>query len=508
MNMENETVSGITAASSENKAINKKIFIAAAALAVIVLTVIIFALNTPFGKFRSNIENGDISAAESIYTDNKDNEKFAEKCRLFLAENNRKIYDKYINKNIDFDEAINEINSYASIYKDEDIIGSINDIAASRKAFSQGETLLADKKYAEAIEMFSKVIQDDTENYEASQNQIEVAADMLCTEAIENSQKLVEQNKFMEAFLQLDALDFEDERIEAQKQSIIAGYEKDIINSAEQKMVGNDYAGAVKIYSEIPDEMFSDNLKSSAKKVEEKYEAHVSGLADEYIKKQDYASAVNLIEREKQKSGSSVLDKLLNSTKNKYAENIIGKADKLAAAGDYAEAFRTILAAGEDISSSKLEEAEQKYRDLLDSQKETYTKYFDGEVTVTYTIKYYTDYFGSTAYKSFTVDSLSLINDSSYKAISDWNGYAAEWVNNYAFPSGAAYEITRSQYEEMYLQPHEYVEFDHLIRSNYYLSLSLNLSSDSGYYDEKVHMMELLYGTEVTAQSLFGGLFW
>lgn len=139
MNMENETVHETTAASSENKAINKKIFIAAAALAVIVLTVIIFALNTPFDKFRSNIENGDISAAESIYTDNKDNEKFAEKCRSFLAENTREIYDKYINKDIDFDEAVNAINSYASIYKDEDIIGSINDIAASRKAFSQGK---------------------------------------------------------------------------------------------------------------------------------------------------------------------------------------------------------------------------------------------------------------------------------------------------------------------------------------------------------------------------------
>lgn len=235
MNMENETVSGITAASSENKAINKKIFIAAAALALIVLTVIIFALNTPFGKFRSNIENGDISAAESIYTDNKDNEKFAEKCRLFIAENTREIYDKYINKNIDFDEAINEINSYASIYKDEDIIGSINDIAASRKAFSQGETLLADKKYAEAIEMFSKVIQDDKENYEASQNQIEVAADMLCTKAIENSQKLVEQNKFIEAFSELDAFEFEDERIENEKKSIISAYEKYTADSADKK---------------------------------------------------------------------------------------------------------------------------------------------------------------------------------------------------------------------------------------------------------------------------------
>lgn len=76
---------------------------------------------------------------------------------------------------------------------------------------------MADKKYAEAIEMFSKVIPDDTENYEASQNQIKSAADMLCTDAIEKAEQLVEQNKFIEAFSELDTFEFEDERIETEK---------------------------------------------------------------------------------------------------------------------------------------------------------------------------------------------------------------------------------------------------------------------------------------------------
>lgn len=504
--MSNKSESVTTAKNAEKKPDCKKIFIiAAAAVAVTVIIILIFAMSTPFGKFKDNIENGDIAAAESIYTENMDNEKFTQKCLSYLENYTIEICDKYINKDIDFDGALNAINSYSSIYADKDILKIMNDIEASRTAFSQGEKLFDEKKYEEAIEKFSDVIQDDKGNYEAAQDKIKTAVDLLCTEAVEKAEQLAGQKKFTEAFTALDDFEFEDERIETEKKSIISAYEKHTVDSADAKMAEKDYAGAVKIYFEIPAEMFSESLKRKSKETEEKYEAHVSGLADEYIKKQDYVSAVNLIEREKQKSGSSVLDKLLDSTKNKYAENIIGQADKLAASGDCAEAFRTILAAEEEISSSKLEEAEQKYRDLLDGQNETYTKYCDGDVTVTYTIKYYTDYFGSTAYKSFAVDSLSLSNDGTH---SGWNGYVTEWVNNYAYPSGAAYEITRSQYEEMYFQPHEYVEFDHLIRSNMYVSLRLNLSSDSGYYDEKVHMMELLYGTEITAQSLFGGLFW
>lgn len=507
MNTEKETVTASPDAGAEVGAKNKKtvFIIAAAVLAAIVITAAVFALNTPFGKFKNNIENGDISAAESIFTDNSGNEKFAEKCRSYLADNAKGIYDEYMKKDISFDEAVNTINSYASIYSNGDIIDSINNIEASRKAFSEGETLLADKKYAEAIEAFSNVIQDDAENYEASQNKIETAADMLCTEAVENSQKLVEEKKFTEAFSELEAIDFEDERIEAQKQSIISAYENDVISSADKKMAEKDYAGAMRIYSEIPPEMTSDSLNTKAKETEEKYVGYVSGLADGYIKKQDYSSAVSLIEQEKQKTKSSVLDKLLDNTKNKYADNIISQADKFAADKNYAEAFRTIIAAKESVSASKLNEAERKYRDLLDSQEETYTKSFDDGVTVNYSIKYYTDYFGGTAYKSFVVNSLSLTDNSSYKGISDWNGYVAEWVNAYSLPYGADREITRSQYEEMYRQPHEYVELEHLIRNNMYVSLRLNTGDDSNSKDE-VHMMELLYGTEITAQSLFGGL--
>lgn len=46
---------------------NKKIIFAAIA-AVLAVIVLIFSLNTPFGKFKDNIENGDISAAKDIYS--------------------------------------------------------------------------------------------------------------------------------------------------------------------------------------------------------------------------------------------------------------------------------------------------------------------------------------------------------------------------------------------------------------------------------------------------------
>lgn len=482
---------------------NKKIIFAAiaAVLAIIVIIIMIFSLSTPFGKFKNNIENGNISAAESIYSENKDNEKFSEKCKSYLAEYISEIFDKYKNKSIDFDEAVSVINAYSSMYRDEKTLSEIRAIEASRTAFSRGEELLADKKYAEAIDMFSKVTEDDTENYKAAQKQTEAAADMLCTEVIESSRKLVEQKKFTEAYSELDVA-FEDERIEAQKQSVISAYEEYAITSADKKIAASDYSGAMEIYAEVPSEMLTEKLKTKSDEAEKNYVDYVSGVADEYIKNKNYTAAINAIEAEYQKTNVTALDKLLGITKNEYADHIIGQAEEYAANNDYAGAFRMILSAEENFSSGKLAEAEQKYRNLLDSIDETYTKTFDGGVTLTYTVKYYTDAWGYTAYKSFDVVSADLGDFGS------WNGYVAKWVNNYAFPSGAAYEITRSKYEEMYLAPHEYKELKHLVRDGMYLSLNMTVGDDSGSSKSEIHMMELLYGTEVTAQSLFGGLFW
>lgn len=483
---------------------NKKIIFAAiaAVLAVIVIIIMIFSLNTPFGKFKDNIENGEISAAESIYSENKDNEKFSEKCKSYLAEYTSEIFDKYKNKNIDFDEAVSVINAYSSMYKDEETLRGIRDIEASRTAFSQGEELLADKKYAEAIDMFSKVIEDDTENYKAAQSQTEAAADMLCTEVIESSQKLVEQKKFTEAYFELDVLDFDDERIETQKQSVISAYEEYTVNSADKKIAASDYAGAMEIYAEVPSEMLSEKLKTKSAEAEKNYVDYVSGVADEYIKNENYTAAINAVEEEFQRTNASALDKLLGITKNKYADHVIGQAEEYAANNDYAGAFRMILSAEENVSSDKLADAEQKYRNLLDSINETYTKTFDGGVTITYTVKYYTDAWGYMAYKSFNVVSADLGDFDS------WNGYIVNWVNKYAIPSDAEYEITRSQYEELYLSPHEYKELKHVARDGLYLSLNMTVGDDSGSSKSEIHMMELLYGTEVTVQSLFGGLFW
>ncbi|MBD5145462.1 MAG: hypothetical protein HDT21_06060 [Ruminococcus sp.] len=483
---------------------NKKIIFAAiaAVLAVIVIIIMIFSLNTPFGKFKDNIENGEISAAESIYSENKDNEKFSEKCKSYLAEYTSEIFDKYKNKNIDFDEAVSVINACSSMYKDDEALSGIRDIEASRTAFSQGEKLLADKKYAEAIDMFSKIIEEDTENYKAALEKTAEAADLLCEEAVEKSKRLAEQEKFTEAYSELDALDFDDERIEAQKQSIISVYEEYTVNSADKKIAASDYAGAMEIYSEVPSGMLSEKLKTKSAEAEKNYVDYVSGVADEYIKNKNYTAAINAIEAEYQKTNVTALDKLLGITKNEYADHIIGQAEEYAANNDYVGAFRMILSAEENFSSDKLSDAEQKYRNLLDSIDETYTKTFDGGVTLTYTVKYYTDAWGYTAYKSFNVVSADLGDFDS------WNGYVVNWVSNYAFPSGAAYEITRSQYEEMYLAPHEYKELKHLVRDSLYLSLNMTVGDDSGSSKSEIHMMELLYGTEVTAQSLFGGLFW
>lgn len=300
------------------------------------------------------------------------------------------IFGKYKNKTIEFDEAVNTINAYTSMYSDKDVLNAINGIETSRTFFSQGEELLADKKYAEAIEMFSKVIEDDIENYKAASEKTAEAADLLCEEIVEKSKLLAEQKNFAEAYYKLN-VSFEDERIEAQKQSVISAYEEYTITSANKKIAASDYSGAMEIYAEVPSEMLTEKLKTKSEEAENNYIDYVSGVADEYIKNKNYAAAINAIEAEYQKTNITALDKLLGITKNEYADHIIDQAEEYAANNDYAGAFRMILSAEENVSSDKLAEAEQKYRNLLDSIDETYTKTFDGDVTLTYTVKYYTD---------------------------------------------------------------------------------------------------------------------
>ncbi len=159
---------------------NKKRIIIAVIISIMVLVVILCAIvlknsNSIINKFKSNLENNNISNLHDIYVSTENYNEKKELNKIFERKLNS-ILDEYIKNINDYDKTLELINNY----EDSNILNSLIEktkenlekIKNSKEEFSKGQDYEENGDIVNAILSYSKVSELDEINYKEAQKYI------------------------------------------------------------------------------------------------------------------------------------------------------------------------------------------------------------------------------------------------------------------------------------------------------------------------------------------------
>ena len=159
---------------------NKKRIVIAVIISIMVLVVILCAIvlkhsNSMINKFKSNLENNNISNLHDIYVSTENYNEKKELNKIFEKKLNS-ILDEYIKNINDYDKTLELINNY----EDSNILTSLIEktkenlekIKNSKEEFSKGQDYEENGDIVNAILSYSKVSELDEINYKEAQKYI------------------------------------------------------------------------------------------------------------------------------------------------------------------------------------------------------------------------------------------------------------------------------------------------------------------------------------------------
>ena len=159
---------------------NKKRIVIAVIISIMVLVVILCAIvlknsNSIINKFKSNLENNNISNLHDIYVSTENYNEKKELNKIFEKKLNS-ILDEYIKNINDYDKTLELINNY----EDSNILNSLIEktkenlekIKNSKEEFSKGQDYEENGDIVNAILSYSKVSELDEINYKEAQKYI------------------------------------------------------------------------------------------------------------------------------------------------------------------------------------------------------------------------------------------------------------------------------------------------------------------------------------------------
>lgn len=197
----------------ENKKFfNKKtiiIFCTFAIIAVISVWGIAKFRNSNINRFKKGLESNDIETLTTIYktTSSYDEKKKIE--NIFEMKLNE-ILNQFASNEISYEEAQEKIGEYSKVSIFESIITKtkekLENIKNSKDNFSKGQNAEENNNLYEAIEYYSKVIEEDTNNYKYTQKYISENKNTLKKNIMDEVDKLIENKDYINANAKLQLL--------------------------------------------------------------------------------------------------------------------------------------------------------------------------------------------------------------------------------------------------------------------------------------------------------------
>lgn len=184
----------------------------------------------------------------------------------------------------------------------KDYISSLN---TSRTAFGTAETMFEKGDYSGAITNYQKVIENDTNNYEAAKAKLVSATENYRSEILKEAADYVTQNSYTKAIATLEAalkVLVDDAKINEQLELYNKEFQEktkdDAVKTAKSYADKADYEAAIKTLQTAlkssPDDVdITTDLKVYSEKYVESIISEVDGLTD----KKNYVAAIELLEK-------------------------------------------------------------------------------------------------------------------------------------------------------------------------------------------------------------------
>lgn len=269
-NLQQSEVSIIPAETASAKgAFPKKKLTAILSAAIIVLcavAAIIVNANRPINRFDHALKAGEYDVAAAIYTQNSSDEKFtvksAEKVSALLSAS----LEKYAGGSMTYEDIntlLNKTTSYKGVENHAEIKSQVKLILTSKQAYEQASEDAEKKLYLKALDGYSAVIEEDTENYSSAQKAIASTTELLCSDAIEQATVFMNQDDAVRAYEALSAVgDYKNDAVTQMLAEVTEKAQGQISGQAQALSDSGDYKGAYLLLSEQPDSLKNDKIKA------------------------------------------------------------------------------------------------------------------------------------------------------------------------------------------------------------------------------------------------------
>lgn len=260
-------------------------------------------------EFLKLLKEENYSGAVEFYSVNS--EKIKDKTLKTSVENTiEKIETDYLEKNMSFDDAYDSLNYLYSLGEPDlsdlldNTIYRISQMNDSRVCFETAESDFENGEYLSAHQMYSNVIEDDTDNYKTAQSRMEECKSLYKTQVLENAAADAKQGDYDSAISILESahqyyIYNDDEEIGGKLKEYTVAKENAIIteqlDDTMQLIKNGDYYTALTQIKEFLQE-YPDNemLKDLKKTTESSYLDIILPLIKDYMESEDYSDAFTL----------------------------------------------------------------------------------------------------------------------------------------------------------------------------------------------------------------------
>lgn len=237
----------------------KKLLILSVTSLIVIISLILFVyLNTDLSKFKRMISSGDVVEASNLYKNEISKSQTAsKKAEVLISDNVNKIVEEYINEEIEYENAIEELARFKKVgivtNSIDDVNKQITEYNISRKSFKQGEEFFKKNDFAKALEEYKKVIKED-KNFEKAELKVAESTTKLKENSLLIAEDEAKNNNFSQAIIEIStALEFlpEDDVLIATKEDYINKYVTQSITEADKYYGAGEIDEAISLMNNL-----------------------------------------------------------------------------------------------------------------------------------------------------------------------------------------------------------------------------------------------------------------
>lgn len=285
----------------------KRILCAVIAVILIVgISGVVFYIKSPARQIVSQVKKGEYTTVQKLY-DSGVKDKFVQEMMLqkLVEKDCDTIVDEFKTNKISYDEANKKIEAYESLgdKKIADYLSKeskvLDDLNTSIESYAKAEKLYESGKYAEALEKYALVVEED-DNYKDAQEKLSKCVESYREEILNKTENPGSQADYESA---IDTLNIalkivpDDEKLTARLDELETGYadllKSEALTNGTQYIQDGKFEELFELLSKACEKNSGDTeLENLKKTAEDEFVKKVQTIVDGYVANDDYEDAI------------------------------------------------------------------------------------------------------------------------------------------------------------------------------------------------------------------------